>query len=107
MNWARTNLGEKEKQLSYQHDSDHLRALQYSGRVIILRKHIIFVRENKLKSDSNFILAGSKMLCISVLMFLKVSRHFFPLDTFGRQADEYIAPRVMFFMFFMYLCLPI
>jgi hypothetical protein len=29
-----------------------------------------------------------------------VSRHFFCLDTFGRQADEYITRGVMFFMFF-------
>ena len=27
LNWARTNLGEKEKQLSSQYDSDHLTAL--------------------------------------------------------------------------------
>jgi hypothetical protein len=31
---------------------------------------------------------------------LKVSRQFFCLDTFGRQADEYITRGVMFFMFF-------
>jgi hypothetical protein len=36
------------------------------------------------------------------LCFLKVSRQIFTLDTFGRQADEYIAPGVMFFMFFMF-----
>jgi hypothetical protein len=54
LNWARTNFGVKEKQLSSQYDSDHLRALQYFGRVIIFWKDIIFVRENKLKSESNF-----------------------------------------------------
>ena len=56
LNWARTNLGEKEKKISSQYDGDHLRASQYFGRVIIFRKDIIFVRENKLKSDSNFLL---------------------------------------------------
>ena len=39
------------------------------------------------------------MLCISIFMFLKVSRLIFTLDTFGRQADKYIAPG-FFFMFF-------
>ena len=33
-------------------------------------------------------------------MFLKVSRQLFTLDTFGHQADEYIAPEVMFFYVF-------
>jgi hypothetical protein len=47
------------------------------------------------------------MLCISVFMFSKVSRLIFTQDTFGRQADEYITRGGMFFMFFMYLCLPI
>ena len=60
LNWAITNLGEKEKQLSSQYDSDHLRASHYFGRVIIFWKDIIFVRENKLKSDSNFLLRGIK-----------------------------------------------
>ncbi len=60
LNWARTNLGEKEKQLSSQYDSDHLRSSQYFGRVIIFWKDNIFVRENKLKSDSNFLLRGIK-----------------------------------------------
>jgi hypothetical protein len=60
LNWARKNLGEKEKQVSSQYDSDHLRASQYFGRVIIFRKDIIFVQENKLKSDSNFLLRGIK-----------------------------------------------
>ena len=36
----------------------------------------------------------------SVFMFLKVSRQLFTLDTFGHQADEYIAPEVMFFYVF-------
>jgi hypothetical protein len=53
--------------------------------------------------------SGSKLLCISVLCFLKVSRQIFSLDTFGRQADEYITRGVMFFMFFCFficvLCL--
>ena len=48
LNWARTNLGEKENQLSSQYDSDQLKASQYFGRVIIFWKHIIFVREDKL-----------------------------------------------------------
>jgi len=60
LNWARTNFGEKEKQLSSQYDSDHLRASEYFGRVIIFWKDIIFVLENKLKSDSNFLLRGIK-----------------------------------------------
>ncbi len=34
------------------------------------------------------------------LCFLKVSRQIFCLDTFGRQADEYITRGVMCFMFF-------
>ena len=39
-------------------------------------------------------------------MFLKVSRLIFILGTFGWQADEYIAPRVMLFMVFcIYVCL--
>jgi hypothetical protein len=40
------------------------------------------------------------------LGFLKVSRQIFSLDTFGQQADEYITRGAMFFMFFMYLSLP-
>jgi len=44
--------------------------------------------------------SGSKLLCISVFMFLKVSRQIFRLDTFGRQADKYITGGVMFFMIF-------
>ncbi len=43
---------------------------------------------------------GSKDVMYLFLCFLKVSRQFFTLDAFGRQADEYIAPRVMYFMFF-------
>ena len=51
----------RRQQLSSQYDSDHLKASQYFGRVIIFRKDIIiFVRENKLKSDSNFLLSGIK-----------------------------------------------
>ena len=53
-----------------------------------------------------FLAARSKMLCISVFMFFKVSRQIFTLDRFGRQADEYITRGAMFIMFFMYLCLP-
>jgi len=83
LNWARTNLGEKEKQLSSQYDSDHLRASQYFGRVIIFRKDIIFVGENKLKSDSNFLLRGIKEVMYLGFMFFKVSRQIFTLDTFG------------------------
>ena len=40
------------------------------------------------------------------LCFSKVSRQIFSLDTFAQQADKYITRRGMFFMFFMYLCLP-
>jgi hypothetical protein len=35
-----------------------------------------------------------------LLSFLKVSRQIFSLDTFGRQADEYITRGVMFFYVF-------
>ena len=87
-------MRKKEKQLSSQYD-------KYFGRVIIFWKDIIFEQENILKSDSVFLLRRDQMLCISVFMFLKVSRPFFCLDTFGRQADEYITRGVMFFM---YLC---
>ncbi len=93
LNWRRTNLRKKEKQLSSQYD-------KYFGRVIIFRKNIIFERENILKSDSIFLLRRDQMLCISVLCFLKVSRQIFSLDTFGQQADKYITRGVMFFMFF-------
>ncbi len=88
LNWRRTNLRKKEKQLSSQYD-------KYFGRVIIFRKDIIFERENILKSDSIFLLRCYVSL---FLCFLKVSRQFFCLDTFGRQADEYITRGVMFFM---------
>jgi hypothetical protein len=51
----------------------------------------------------------SKFYVSLFLCFLKVSRQIFSLDTFGRQADEYISCGVMFFMFFyvfyVYLCL--
>jgi hypothetical protein len=49
---------------------------------------------------------GRKDVMHLFLCFLKVSRQMFTLDTFGHQADEYMAPEVMFFMFFVYLCLP-
>ncbi len=93
-------MRKKEKELSSQYD-------KYFLRVIIFRKDIIFERENILKSDSIFLLRRDQMLCISVFMFFEVSRQFFCLDTFGRQADKYITCGVMYFMFFMYLCLPI
>ena len=48
LNWVRTNLREKEKQLSSQYD-------KYFGRVIIFRKDNIFERENILKSESSFL----------------------------------------------------
>ncbi len=60
LNWARTNLGEKEKQLSSQYNSYHFKASLSFGRVIIFRKKNIFVQENKLKSDSNFLLRWIK-----------------------------------------------
>jgi hypothetical protein len=44
---------------------------------------------------------GIKVVMHLCFMFLKVSRQIFSLDTFGRQADEYITRGVMFFM---YLC---
>jgi len=50
--------------------------------------------------------SGSSCYVSLFLCFLKVSRQIFSLDTFGRQADKYITRGVMFFMFFMYLCLP-
>jgi hypothetical protein len=91
LNWARTNLREKEKQLFSQYDSDHLRASQYFGRVIIFWKDIIFVRENNLKSVSNYVLRRDQRCYVYLfLCFSKVSRLIFTLDTFGRQADEYI-----------------
>ena len=86
-------MRKKEKQLSSQYD-------KYFGRVIIFRKDIIFERENILKSDSIFLLRRDQMLCISVFMFFE-SVQIFCLDAFGRQADEYITCRAMFFM---YLC---
>jgi len=107
LNWARTNLGEKEKQLSSQYDSDHLRASQYFGRVIIFRKDIIFVRENKLKSDSNFLLPGIKMFCISVFMFFEsVQANFYPGHFWSTGRQIHNSQRYVFYVF-MYLCLPI
>ncbi len=102
LNWTRTILRMKEKQLSSQYD-------KYFGRVSIFRKDIIFERENILKSDSiQFFSCGGIRCYVSLfLCFLKVSRQFFCLGTFGRQADKYITRGCMFFMFFMYLCLPI
>jgi hypothetical protein len=44
--------------------------------------------------------SGSSCYVSLFLCFLKVSRQIFSLDTFGRQADEYITRGVMFFMFF-------
>ncbi len=73
LNWRRTSLRKKEKQLSSQYD-------KYFGRVIIFRKNIIFEQENILKSDSIFLLRqDQKMLCISVFMFFEsVQANFLP-----------------------------
>ena len=103
LNWRRTNLRKKEKQLSSQYD-------KYFGRVIIFRKDIIFERENILKSDSIFLLRRDQMLCISVFMFFESVQAIFLPGHFwskvGRQADEYITRGVMFFMFLcIYVCL--
>jgi hypothetical protein len=81
LNWARANLGEKEKQLSSQYDSDHLRASQYFGRDIIFWKDIIFVQvEVGLKIS---IARDQRCYVSRFLCFLKVSRQIFTMDTFG------------------------
>ena len=49
---------------------------------------------------------GIKVVMHLCFMFLKVSMQIFSLDTFGRQADEYITRGVMFyFLFFLYMCI--
>ncbi len=107
LNCARINLREKEKQISSQYDSDHLRASQYFGRVIIFRKDIIFVRENKLKSDSNYLLRRDQRWYVSLfLCFSKVSRLIFTLDFWltGRQIHN--SWRYVFLCFLCpYVCL--
>jgi hypothetical protein len=45
-------------------------------------------------------------MCISVFMFFKSVQAKKIPDTFGQQADKYITRGGMFFMFFMYQCLP-
>ena len=107
LNWARTNLREKEKKLSSQYDSNHLRTSQYFGRVIIIWKDIVFVRENKLKAYSNYLLRRDQRCYVYLfLCFSKMSRLIFTLDTFGRQAYEYITCGGMFLCFLcIYVCL--
>jgi len=48
--------------------------------------------------------SGSKLLCISVFMFLKVSRQILAFWSTGRQIHN--SWSYVFLCFFMYLCLP-
>jgi hypothetical protein len=47
------------------------------------------------------------MSCICFFVFFYWPDDLKPLGSAGRQADEYIGPEGKFFMFFMYLMLPI
>jgi hypothetical protein len=99
LNWRRTNLRKKEKQLSSQYD-------KYFGRVIIFWKDIIFKRENILKSDSIFLLRRDQMLCISVFMFFESVQAFFLPGHFwstGRQIHN--SWSYVFYVFLMFLCI--
>ncbi len=94
LNWRRTNLRKKEKQLSSQYD-------KYFGRIIIFWKDIIFKWENILKSDSIFLLRRDQMLSISVFIFFEsvqaifLPGHFWLTGRRIHNSRSYV---------FMYLC---
>jgi hypothetical protein len=75
-----------------------------------ISESFILLQENILKSDLIYLLRRDQrchVLCLCVYVFFiwpGDSKH---LGSAGRQADEYIAPGGKFFMFFMYLILPI
>ena len=55
-----------------------------------------------MESDLSFLLRQDQRRYVSLfLCFSKVYRLIFTLDTFGRQADEYIIREVMFLSFYV------
>ena len=101
LNWTRTNLRKKEKQLSSQYD------ILFSTSHNILERYYFCTRKH-IEVGLNFSLAaGSKMLCICFYVFSKCPGIFFPwTDLDNRQRNTYL-PGGMFFYVFMYLTLPI
>ncbi len=99
LNWRRTNLRKKEKQLSSQYD-------KYFGRVIIFWRDIIFERENILKSDSIFLLWWDQMLCISVFMFFEsVQAIFLPGHFWSTGRRIHDSRSYVFYVFLYFLCI--
>ncbi len=99
LNWRRTNLRKKEKQLSSQYD-------KYSKRVIIFRKNIIFERGKKLKSDSMFLLRRDQILCISVFMFFEsVKAIFLPGHFWSTGRWIHNSWSCVFYVFLCFLCI--
>ena len=93
VNWTRTNLRKKEKQLSSQYD------ILFSKSHNILESHYFCTRKH-IEVGLNFSLAvGSKMLCICFYVFSKCPGNFFPghIWTTGRLIHS--SREVCFFMF--------
>jgi hypothetical protein len=99
LNWRRTNLRKKEKQLSSQYD-------KYFRRVIIFQKDVIFEQENLLKLDSIFLLRRDQMLCISVFMFFEsVQANFLPGHFWSTGRQILNSQSYVFYVFLCFLCI--
>jgi hypothetical protein len=72
-----------------------------------ISERFIFVRENILKLDLIYLLRRDQRCYVYVFMFFNWPGDSKQLGSAGRQADEYIAPGGKFFMFLVYLILPI